>query len=68
MINDRGEGPGDSGVAVLGREVSVLRGPQDPVLGILPGRYEMDDLRRHLGNRLFADLVSIGDIRLETGG
>lgn len=60
-----GEGPGASAVAVLGKEVSVIRGPQAPVTGFWPGRYDSDFLRAQLGNRVFADLVSIGDIRLE---
>ncbi len=61
-----GEGPGASAVAVVGREFSVLRGPRAAAIGILPGRYEADQLRSDIGSKVFADLVSIGDIRLET--
>lgn len=62
---DRGEGPGASGVAIVGREFSVLRGRTAPAVGVLPGRYELDHLRATIGNQVFADLVSIGDIRIE---
>lgn len=61
-----GEGPGAGLVAILNREVSILRGPSAAVCGYWPGRYDADNLRVSLGNRVFADLVSIGDIRLET--
>ena len=61
-----GEGPGASAVAVLGREVSVLRGPQAPAAGFWPGRYDADFLRSQLGSQVFADLVGCGDIRVES--
>lgn len=63
-----GEGPGAPAVAVLNREVSVMRGPKAQIVGFWPGKYDADYLRCQLGNYVFADLVSIGDIRLESGG
>lgn len=60
-----GEGPGAGAVAVLNREVSVLRGRTAAVVGFWPGKYDADILRGQLGNRVFADLVSIGDIKIE---
>ena len=61
-----GEGPGDSGVAVVNREFTVLRGRSAPATGILPGRYELDHLRATIGSKVFSDLVGCGDIRIET--
>lgn len=60
-----GEGPGAPAVAVVGKEFSVVRGPLCPVIGIWPGRYDADLLRGTIGSKVFADLVGIGDIRLE---
>ena len=61
-----GEGPGAGAVAVLNREVSVLRSPTAAAVGFWPGRYDADHLRSQIGSAIFADLVSIGDIRVET--
>ena len=61
-----GEGPGAGAVAVLNREISVLRGSTAAAVGFWPGKYDADFLRGQLGNRVFSDLVSIGDVRLET--
>jgi hypothetical protein len=62
---ERGEGPGAGAVAVLNRECSVLRGRTAPMIGFWPGRYDADQLRAQIGSKVFADLVSVGDIRLE---
>lgn len=63
---ERGEGPGAGAVAVLNREVSVLRGKTAGIVGFWPGRYDADQLRSQIGSGVFADLVSVGDIRVET--
>jgi hypothetical protein len=62
---ERGEGPGAGAVAVLNREVSVLRGKTSGIVGFWPGRYDADQLRAQIGSGVFADLVGVGDIRLE---
>lgn len=61
-----GEGPGAGAVAVLNREVSVLRGKTAGAVGFWPGKYDADFLRAQIGSGVFNDLVSIGDIRMET--
>ena len=62
---ERGEGPGAGAVAVLNREVSVLRGRTAAAVGFWPGKYDADQLRSQIGSGVFADLVGIGDIRIE---
>ena len=66
MAERGGEGPGAGAVAVLNREVSVLRGKTAAAVGFWPGRYDADQLRSQIGSQVFSDLVGIGDIRVES--
>ena len=63
-----GEGPGAGAgaVAVLNREISVLRGRTAAVVGFWPGKYDADQLRSQIGSGVFSDLVGCGDIRIES--
>ena len=61
-----GEGQGAGAVAVLNREICVLRGPTAGIRGFWPGKYEADFLRAQIGSGVFADLVGLGDIIIET--